>query len=125
MGSNHMMRGLTPTDVFDLGTLVPEIAAAEGVKAYQLLAMNGLGTQTAQFDARTFTYRSAAESEMHEELAPIFGQAFADGFTLFETAPLRAIARSGASGLSADLIRAVHGFDAILLMTGSTPSANL
>jgi len=125
MGSNHMMRGLTPTDVFDLGTLVPEIAAAEGVKAYQLLVMNGLGTQTAQFDARTFTYRSAAESEMHEELAPIFGQAFADGFTLFETAPLRAIARSGASGLSADLIRAVHGFDAILLMTGSTPSANL
>lgn len=125
MGSFHMMRGLTPTDVFDLGTLAPEIAAAEGVKAFQLLVLNGPGTQTAQFDPRSFTYRSAAESEMHEELAPIFGQAFTEGFTLFETAPLRAIARSGASGLHPDLVRAVHGFDAILLMTGSTPSANL
>ena len=125
MGSNHMMRGLTPTDVFDLGTLVPEIAAAEGAKAYQLLVMNGLGTQTAQFDARTFTYRSAPESEMHAELAPIFGQAFAEGFTLFETAPLRAIARTGADGLHPDLVRAVHGHDAILLLSGSTPSANL
>jgi hypothetical protein len=125
MGSYHMMRGLTGTGVFDLGTLVPEIAALEGTKAFQLLVLNGPGTQTAQFDPAAFTYRSAPESEMHDTLAPLIGRSFERGFTLFETAPLRGIARPGAEGVDNDLALAVHGFDAILILTGSTPSANL
>jgi hypothetical protein len=125
MGSYHLMRGLSGTDVYDLGTLVPELAALEGAKAFQLLVLNGPGTETAQFDPTAFVYRSAAESEMHDTLAPLIGRSFDHGFTLFETAPLRGIARLGAEGVDSDLARAIHGFDAILILTGSTPSANL
>jgi hypothetical protein len=125
MGAYHMTRGLTGTDVFDLGTLVPELAAIEGRKAFQMLVLNGLGTQTAQLDPAAFRYANQPTDDFHASLAPLVGQAFEGAFTLFETAPLRGIARLGAEGVDLDLARVVQGFDAVLLMTGSTPSANL
>lgn len=125
MGAYHMVRGLTGTDIFDLGTLVPELAAIEGKKAFQLLVLNGRGTQTAQLDPRTFRYANQPTDDFHTTLAPVLGQAFETGFTLFETAPLRGIARLGATGVEMELAQVVQGFDAVLVMTGSTPSSNL
>jgi hypothetical protein len=125
MGAYHLTRGLTGTDIFDLGTLVPELAAIEGTKAFQMLVLNGRGTQTAQLDPAAFVYRNQPTDDFHATLAPVMGQCFETGFTLFETAPLRGIARLGAEGVAAELAQVVQGFDAILIMTGSTPSANL
>jgi hypothetical protein len=89
------------------------------------MVLNGPGTQIAQFDPTALTYRPGPESDYHDALAPLIGQAFADGFTLFETGPLRAIARSSATDVDPNLTHVVHGFDAILVMSGSTPSHNL
>ncbi|HTU09486.1 MAG TPA: hypothetical protein VMG08_01205 [Allosphingosinicella sp.] len=125
MGAFHMTRGLTPTGVYDLGTLLPELAALEGGTAFQLLVLNGRGTQTAQLDPTSFTYRARPTDDFHAALAPLMDAVFETGFTLFDMAPLKAIARVGAEGLDPDLVRIVHGFDAVLVMTGSTPSANL
>jgi hypothetical protein len=46
------------------------------------------------------------------------------GFTLFETAPLRPLA-SSSGNVPLPLWRIIHGFDAILVLTCSTPSSNI
>ena len=39
-GSNHIVRGLNNTATFDLGTLLPEIAAAEGSRSFSVLELS-------------------------------------------------------------------------------------
>jgi hypothetical protein len=46
-------------------------------------------------------------------------------FTIFDTAPLRPLASSFAGDVPLPLWRVIHGFDAVLIMTGSHPSSNL
>ncbi len=56
-GASHMMRGRTSTEVFDLGTLVPELAEIEGGRAFQLLVLPGTGSRIAQLDPASLTYQ--------------------------------------------------------------------
>jgi hypothetical protein len=122
-GASHVMRGLTPTGVFDLGTLVPELAGLENRKTFQLLVLAGATSETGNLDPQTFRYVPGHREQYQEGMEPFTGQA--EGFTLFETAPLRGLARSGDRTLHPELVRAIHGFDAILVMAGSTPSHDL
>lgn len=49
-GSNHMMKGRTPTGVFDIGTVAASIADALGRPSFHLLVVGGPGTLRAQLD---------------------------------------------------------------------------
>jgi hypothetical protein len=125
-GASHLMRGRSSPEVFDLGTLVPEIAALEGGRAFQLLVLPGAGTSVAQLDPTNFTYRSQkGEFDYTAGLEPITSQAWPDTFTLFDTHPLRPLLGYSRTPANPDLMRMVHGFDAILVMSGSTASSNL
>ena len=126
-GASHMMRGRSSTEVFDLGTLVPELAEIEGGRAFQLLVLQGATSQIAQIDPATLTYRpqSGAESEYVRGLEPLYRHAYPDAFTLFDTHPLRPLMGFSRQPPSRELQRTIHGFDAILIMSGSTPSASL
>jgi len=123
LGASHIMRGLSASDVFDLGTLVPELAAAEGRTAFQLLVLAGATSETGNLDIQSYRYVPGHREQYQAGMEPFTGQA--EGFTLFDTHPMRAIARSNDRTLHPELVRAIHGFDAILVMTGSTPSTNL
>ena len=123
-GAAHLLRGLNTNDAFDLGSLVPEVAALEGGTAFRLLVLGGEGTQVARFDPTAFAYRSAPR-EGSQALAPVTGQAHPDAFTLIDLRPLRPIVRSGRDGWDPELVRTVHGFDAVLVLSDSTPSAPL
>src|SRR5262249_22840482 len=123
-GASHLTRGLNMTDNFDLGTLVPEIAAIEGGHAFQLLVLNGRDTQTSVFDPAAYTYRPGGRDQYQPGMEPLLDAAWPDAFTLFDTRPLRPIARTSATGLDHELMRFVQGFDAILILSGSTPSSN-
>jgi hypothetical protein len=100
-----------------------QLAALEDRRAFQLLVLAGATSETGNLDPQTFRYVPGHREQYQEGMEPFTGQA--EGFTLFETAPLRALARSSDRSLHPELVRAIHGFDAILVMAGSTPSHDL
>jgi hypothetical protein len=125
-GASHLMRGRNTTGTYDLGTLVPELAEIEGRKAFSLLVLPGPGTEVAGFNPRTFgvTPQKVEGAEYMKGLKPIIAAAYPEAFTLFDTRPLRPIL-GRAQGADSHLADFIHGFDSILIMSGSTPSAAL
>jgi len=125
MGASHMVRGISMSDVFDIGTVVPELVGEEGGGAFHLLVLPGPQSQTANLDPTRFVYVPGNRNE-YGEGTEIFDKAILpDTFTLFDTAPLRPIASSSGGDVPLPLWRVIHGFDAVLVMTGSKPSMNL
>jgi hypothetical protein len=125
MGASHLVRGLSMTDVFDLGTLVPELAVANGGRSFHLLVLPGPGTKTANLDPTKFLYVPGNRDQYGEGM-DLFDKAVIPGkFTVFDTAPLRPLASSFSGDVPLPLWRVIHGFDAVLIMTGSHPSSNL
>lgn len=125
-GASHVVRGRNSTETFDLGSLVPEIAAIENGKAFSMLVLPGAGSSIASFDPTSFTYKPAKYDGVYQNgLEPILRQAWPDAMTLFDTHPLRPMLGHSKTPANPDLLRLVHGFDAILVMSGSTPSSNL
>jgi hypothetical protein len=120
-----MIRGLNPTDTFDIGTLAPELAAAEGGKAFHLLVLAGPTSETGNFDPQAYRYVPGRREQYQNGMELIARAAWPDAFTLFDTALLKPFARTSSTDLHPELARAIHGFDAILVMSGSTPSTNL
>jgi hypothetical protein len=126
-GSSHMVRGISHTQVLDIGTHVSERAELRGEKSFHVFVLPGAGSQHAQFDPSAWTYRPAdAGTYADEGMTPLMAAAYPDAFTLIDLRPLRPLV-SGArhKALDADLVRTIHGFDALLVLTGSTASANL
>ncbi|SIN68401.1 hypothetical protein SAMN02745824_1808 [Parasphingorhabdus marina DSM 22363] len=126
LGASHLVRGRNFTEVFDLGPMLHEIATLEGGKAFSVLVLPGLNAQTAVFDPTQFSYRPAPAKDGYAKAArPLYDAAWPDKYTLIDLRPLRSILRSPRSGASASLMKTVHGFDMVLIMSGSTASAEL
>lgn len=126
-GGNHMLRGRNVTEVFDLGSLTAEIAEDRGTAAFRLLVVGGAGTEHADLDPSVMQYAPApVEITAQKELEPIFRQTLPEGLTLFDLRALRPLF-TGARAKTTDpeLMRLVHGYDAILVLTGSHPSRAL
>jgi hypothetical protein len=126
MGASHLTRGPSfLTDIFDVGTLVPELVAERGGETFSVMVLPGPGTQTANFDPTSFRY-VAADRDQYGEGMDVFDEAVFPGkFTVFDMAPLRSIASSASKEVPLPLWRVIHGFDAVLILTGSHPSSNL
>jgi hypothetical protein len=123
-GASHVVRGRNMTDTFDLGTMLPEVAALEGRRSFNILVLPGGESQIARFNPVDWSYQPAPAKDGYVKgLEPIVSAAHADGFTLIDLRPLRPIV--GMRPASEELRRTVLGFDAVLVMTGSTPSRNL
>ena len=126
MGASHLVRGRSNTEAFDLGTLLPELAAINGSKAFSLLVLPGEGAMTAVLDPANLTYNpSAAKDGYANDLIPLTSVAESDGFTLIDLRPLRAIKGLTRSTTNPNLLRTIMGYDMLLVMTGSTASENL
>ncbi len=125
-GASHMVRGRSMTEVFDLGSLMAETAALHGGHSFHLLVLPGVQSQVARFDPTTLRVAPAPAKDSYakglEVLLPLAPEA---QFTLFDLRPLRPLLGRQHAEISAELMRIVHGFDALLLMNGSTPSGNL
>jgi hypothetical protein len=126
-GASHMVRGMSHTQVFDIGTHVSERAELTGVKSFHVAVFPGGHSQHAQFDPSAWTYRPADSGTYEDEgMTPLMAAAFPDAFTLIDLRPIRPLVFGARhKALDADLVRAIHGFDALLVLTGSTASANL
>ena len=127
MGASHLVRGRSTVETFDLGSLLPELAALNGRPSFSLLVLPGEGSKTAVFDPTRIRYAAAPPKDNYgRDLEPITRAVLDSGYTLFDLRPLRGVLDWRVNRLaSPELLRVVHGFDALLVMTGSTASANL
>lgn len=126
-GASHIVRGLSHTQVLDIGTHVSERAELRGEKSFHVAVFPGANAQHAQFDPSAWTYRAADAGTYEDEgMTPLMAAAYPDSFTLIDLRPLRPLAFGQRhKALDADLVRTIHGYDALLVLTGSTASANL
>ncbi len=125
MGANHMIRGLNMVDMFDAGSLVPGLVAERGGRAFHLMVLPGPDAQTANFDPTRFQYVPGRRDEYGKGMELFSANLLPSGFTVFDTAPLRPLASSAGDELGSQLMKVIHGFDAVLMMAGSHPSAGL
>jgi hypothetical protein len=67
--------------------------------------------------------RSVADGRVKQRI----GQAaYPDSFTLIDLRPIRPLVFGARhKALDADLVRVIHGFDSLLVLSGSNPSQNL
>jgi hypothetical protein len=122
-GAGHMVRGLSMTHNFDLGALVSELAVIEGGHAFRVLVLGGPGARQGVMNpVEMTTTPSPVETFDEMGLTPVAGQHFTDGFTVFDLRPLRLLPMSKADPR---LVRAVNGFDAMVILPGATPSVFL
>ena len=97
----------------------------DDVGTFSLLVLADPASETSNLDPTTFRYVPGRREQYQAGLEVFTGQPLAGGFALFDTRPLRRLARTGDRSLHPELVRTIHGFDAVLVMTGSTPAANL
>ena len=126
-GASHAARGRSATEVYDIGELAPAIAELEGGHSFHLLVGAGAGAQQAVFDPATLGYGpSPADSSIGFGVAPLAALADSNVPTLIDLRPLRPIMSTRqAKTADPDLVRAIHGFDALLVLSGSTPSTGM
>jgi hypothetical protein len=126
MGASHLMRGRNSTETYDIGTLANEIAFIEGEHAVSMMILPGKGSPTAVFNPVTYTYApNVPKDDYMQGLDLIIDQADPSKFTLFDLRPMRPVMGNWRAGADPELMRIVHGFDFLLVMSGSTASANL
>jgi hypothetical protein len=126
-GGNHMLRGRNMTEVYDMGNLLSELAAAEGSQAFNVLVVGGAGTEHANFNPVKLIYEPGpVELAAETYMQPIVSQALPEGFTLVDLRPLRSLFTADrAKTVDPELMRIVHGYDVLLILTGSHPSKML
>ena len=126
-GAFHAGRGRSGTEVYDIGEFAPAIAELEGSRSFHLLVGAGIGRPHAVFDPAKLDYGSAP-AELFKAYAaePLAALAFPDAPTLIDLRPLRPLLSARQTKTAdPDLVRAVHGFDAMLVLSGSTASTGL
>lgn len=124
-GATHMIRGLSLTKVFDLGAMLPELAAQTKQKSFHLLVLPGKQSQTAVFNPTTMQYvKSKPKDGYNTDIDALQKYTLSDSYTLFDVRPLRPLVRKN-TPISDKLRTFIFGFDAVLIMTGSTASSNL
>ncbi|MEO1137412.1 MAG: hypothetical protein AAFW68_12535 [Pseudomonadota bacterium] len=125
-GASHLVRGRNNTETYDLGALLPELAEIHGGEAFSVLVLPGAGAMTAVLNPTDFSYAPAPAKDGYARgIEAITTAAYGDAFTLIDLRPLRPMLGSAARDASADMKRIVHGFDMMLMMSGSTASTEL
>ena len=80
----------------------------------------------AVLDPTTWTYSpQPAKDGYAEGVGPITAVAYPDAFTLIDLVPLRSIVSTREKTFGSKMIQIVHGFDMLLVMSGSTASSEL
>lgn len=127
MGANHVMRGRTPTEIFDLGNLVSELAVAEGGESFHLAAVGGAGDEHAGLDTHDFGVEPEPTHLSRGEWGrPLAAAAYDKGWTLFDLRPVRPLMAGGrVAEVHPRLERMIYAYDAILVVSGSTPATAL
>ena len=128
-GYMHMIRGANYVNVFDVGSMADEIAALTGDRAFHVLIIPGRGSRQAVLGAGGFN--SVATDELDElragdqRLTRVLSNANATGHEVIDFRPLRRLAMRGLESWNSDLVRTIHGYDAVVIWNGARASSGL
>ncbi|MDQ3282032.1 MAG: hypothetical protein M3Q69_11535 [Acidobacteriota bacterium] len=121
LGAYHVMRGRSLTGVYDIGTMLPELAAANGTRSFQLLVLPRGGYTNAHrpFSPNDDDKRAPYDpvKELPWDMKPILDAASPTEWSLFDLRPLRVpLARGKLGTLDPKLERLLWGYDAVLIV---------
>lgn len=124
-GAYHMFRGVQPLGVQDLGDLVANLATYEGARSFHLLVLPGAGTRTGALNLKTASADPTPIDVTGEPWAlPFYAAADSTAWCLFDLAAIRR-EKGWRARLDPAAERVMYGYDAVLILGGSTPSALL
>lgn len=119
-GANHMIRGISPTNLFDLGSFASEFAASNGRTSLHVLVLVGGGSANRWLpfvaDAGLKTQPYDARAEMGDfGVMPFIEHANRSGWTVFDVDPLRR-QREARQSAGAAFEKIVFGFDYVVVV---------
>jgi hypothetical protein len=126
-GGSHMMRGFNYTHTLDIGTAAAVAAEARGERSFGMLVLGGTGTRTARMVITKGQYEPVGTAEIdganYAWLRPALPES---GWVVFDMREVRLayLSRRG-QALTPIQDRFFHAYDAIVVLTGSTPATNV
>jgi hypothetical protein len=129
-GYNHSIRGANYFNVFDLGAMADEVAALTGERAFHILVIPGPGSSQA-VPGPNRSFRSIASDDVDEmragdqRLSRVLGNVNASGHEVIDLRAMRRLAVRGLESWNSDLIRTIHGYDAVVIWRGAHASSGL
>jgi len=128
-GYNHMIRGANYFNNFDLGTMADEVAALTGERAFHILVLPGPGSRQAVLGGSGFgSVASDSVDELRagdQRLTRVLSNANATGHEVIDLRPLRRLAMRGLESWNADVVRTIHGYDAVVMWKGAHAASGL
>lgn len=123
-GGAHMMRGWTYTHTLDLGTAAAIEAESRGDQSYHVLMLGGPGAKTTRMNIVKARYEPIGSAELDEPVLAWLRPAVPDsGWVVFDMRPVRsAYLARGRQTLSPVQDRFLLAYDAIVVLSGSTPA---
>ena len=123
-GYNHMIRGANYFNGFDLGTMADEVAALTGDSAFHILVLPGPGSRQATPWGGSVASDSVDEMRAGDQrITRVLSNANATGPEVFDLRPLRRLAMRGLESWNADVVRTIHGYDAVVIWKGGHASS--
>ena len=121
LGANHLYRGLNQTRQYDVGAMLSGIAEGEGGSSFHLLVVGGPDTRRSQFNPVSLSYETEPVG-MLSVVLPTQSLVLRDMWTLFDFRPLRAAIHERRVNVTQELFDLAFNFDALLVLTDSTPA---
>lgn len=110
-GAYHMYRGLTPTNIYDIGNTVSELAEVNGKQSLHIYFM-GLKGSANSFMGGNQAFDNTKDFDP-AVIAALGEQSDGDAWALFDLRPLR---RIRFKGLDPDFKRFIHAFDMMVIV---------
>ena len=125
-GYNHMIRGANYFNFFDIGTMADEVAALTGERAFHILVLPGPGSRQATPWGGSVASDSVDELRAGDQrITRVLSNANATGHEVIDLRPLRRLAMRGLESWNADLVRTIHGYDAVVIWKGAHAASGL
>ncbi|HEX8253899.1 MAG TPA: hypothetical protein VF846_12155 [Thermoanaerobaculia bacterium] len=126
MGATHTMRGRSMTGVFDLGSMLPELATVNGTRSFSLLVIprGGFTNEHRPFSPNTEDKRAPYDpKKLPFDGKPLFDAASASEWSLFDLRAIRGpLARKKLDPMDERLRNVLWGYDAVLIIPEATPA---
>jgi hypothetical protein len=128
-GYNHMIRGANYFNGYDIGAMADEVAALTGDRAFHVLVIPGPGSRQAVLGGNGFgSVASDSVDELRagdQRLTRVLSNADATGHEVIDLRPLRRLAMRGLESWNADVVRTIHGYDAVVIWKGAHAASGL
>lgn len=123
-GGGHALRGRGLfTGVHGLGNFLSELAVSRGSRSFHLLVLGGEGSLTTEVGPGLAFRTSRGATTGARWLSPVTRVLPGRGWAVFDLRPLRPLLAEGAAAANPLLEQVIWGYDALAVLSGSTPAS--